>query len=37
MKVVIDDATLSDLAAIYVRLGDRSPDSAASSMRFSRR
>ncbi len=30
MKVVIDDATLGDLAAIYVWIGDRSPDSAAS-------
>jgi toxin ParE1/3/4 len=30
MKVVIDDATLGDLAAIYVWIGDRSPKSAAS-------
>ncbi len=30
MKVVIDDATLGDLAAIYVWIGDRSPNSAAS-------
>jgi plasmid stabilization system protein ParE len=30
MRVVIDDATLGDLAAIYVWIGDRSPNSAAS-------
>jgi plasmid stabilization system protein ParE len=30
MNVVIDDAALDDLAAIYVWIGDRSPDSAAS-------
>jgi toxin ParE1/3/4 len=30
MKVVIDDATLGDLAAIYVWIGDRNPNSAAS-------
>jgi plasmid stabilization system protein ParE len=30
MKVVIDDASIGDLAGIYVWIGDRSPDSAAS-------
>ena len=30
MRVVIDDATLGELAAIYVWIGDRSPNSAAS-------
>ena len=30
MRVVIDDATLGDLATIYISIGDRSPDSAAS-------
>jgi plasmid stabilization system protein ParE len=30
MKVVIDDSTLGDLAAIYVWIADRSPISAVS-------